>query len=101
MQAPPSSTGTASPITKGAVTAIRGTSWPGVALQLLLSHLLAGGAALGTFLLLAHSGWSQALTLLMAIAGGGLVGVLLTMWLQYNLYVVELLLARFAQGLPV
>src|SRR5579859_2161878 len=101
MQAPPSSTGTASPTTKGAATAVRGTSWPGVALQLLLSHLLAGGAALGTFLLLAHSGWGQSLTLLMAITVGGLVGLLATAWLQYNLYVVELLLKHLAQGLPV
>ena len=79
----------------------RGTVHVGTSLQLFLSHLIAGGAALGIYLALPHAGLSVLEQLLVAIGVGGVVGVLLTLNITYGLYILELTLARFAQGFAV
>ncbi|MEO8971926.1 MAG: sensor histidine kinase [Ktedonobacteraceae bacterium] len=79
----------------------RGTVHIGIALQLFLSHLVAGCVALGIFFALSHVGLHATEQFLVAIGVGAVVGVLLTLNITYGLYILELTLARFAQGFAV
>ncbi|WP_165423266.1 sensor histidine kinase [Ktedonosporobacter rubrisoli] len=72
----------------------------GLTLQLFLSHALAGGCAVVVFSALAHTRLSQINQITLIMLAAGLSGLLLTSNIQYNLYVLTLTLARFAQGLP-
>ncbi len=69
--------------------------------QLFLSHLIASGAALGIFYWLARMGLPSSQALSIALVVGGMLGLLLTLNLLYNLQLLELILARFAQALPI
>nr|BBH86489.1 hypothetical protein KTC_12400 [Thermosporothrix sp. COM3] len=73
----------------------------GVATYLVVSHLVAAGAALSMVALLLHFGVSIVLTLLLACVAGMLVGWLLTLPLQSHLSMLELALARLAHGFAV
>ncbi len=79
----------------------RGTVHVGTPLQLFLSHLIAGCAALGIFFAMSHTGLLLLEQLLVAIGAGAVVGVLLTLNITYGLYILELTLARFAQGFAI
>ena len=79
----------------------RGTVQIGTSLQLFLSHLVAGGVALGVFFALSHAGLHAPEQFIVAIGVGALVGVLLTLNITYGLYIIELTMARFAQGFAV
>jgi len=79
----------------------RGTVHIGIALQLFLSHLIAGCIALGIFFATSHAGLHAPEQFLVAIGVGAGVGVLLTLNITYGLYLLELTLARFAQGFAV
>ena len=72
----------------------------GVALQLFLSHLLAGGLALALCWLLLAAGISLAPAGVLAALAAAALGLLLTANLQYGLALLEVALRRFAQGLP-
>ncbi len=79
----------------------RGTVHVGTSLQLFLSHLIAGGAALGIFFALPHASLPVLEQFLVASGAGAVVGVLLTLNITYGLYMLGLTLARFAQGFAV
>lgn len=79
----------------------RGTVHVGIALQLFLSHLIAGCLALSIFFALSHAGFHAPEQFLVAIGVGAVVGALLTLNITYGLYMLELTLARFAQGFVV
>src|SRR5579872_7168870 len=80
---------------------VRGTVHLGISLQIFLSHLIAGCAALGVFFALFHTGLQISEQFLAAIGVGAVVGLLLTLNITYGLYILELALARFAQGFAV
>jgi signal transduction histidine kinase len=69
--------------------------------QLFLSHLFAGGAALGTFYWLSHMGLPFPQPLSIALTVAGLLGLLLSLNILYNLQLLELILTRFTQARPV
>jgi signal transduction histidine kinase len=69
--------------------------------QLFLSHLIAGGAALGTFYWLTSMGLPFHQSLSIALVVSGVLGLLLSLNLLYSLQLLELILTRFAQALPV
>jgi signal transduction histidine kinase len=73
-------------------------SQSGTAIQLGLSHLIAGAVALGLFFLLAQLHVQQPYALLIALAAGSIGGFLCTLNLQYSLYLLELTLSRLAHG---
>lgn len=72
----------------------------GMAIQLGLSHLIAGAVALGLSFLLVQLHVQQFYVLLIALAAAGICGLLCTLNLQYSLYLLELTLSRLAHGLP-
>lgn len=69
--------------------------------QLFLSHLFAGGAALGTFYWLSHMGLPFPQPLSISLVVAGLLGLLLSLNILYNLQLLELVLTRFTQALPL
>lgn len=73
------------------------TSQVRIALQLGLSHLIAGACALGIYTWLFHV-LSQSYVLLISLAIAVVAGLLCTLNFQYGLYLLELTLARFAHG---
>jgi signal transduction histidine kinase len=75
-------------------------SQSGTAIQLGLSHLIAGAVALGLTFLLAQLRVQPVYTLLIALAAAGICGLLCTLNLQYSLYLLELTLSRLAHGQP-
>lgn len=77
-----------------------GTGQLPAACQLFLSHLVASGVTLGTFYWLSYS-IQPAQAISAALIAGGIVGLLLTLNLLYNLQLLELILDRFAAGLPI
>jgi signal transduction histidine kinase len=68
------------------------------AIQLGLSHLVAGAVALGLSALLAQLHIQQFYALLIALAAAAICGLLCTLNLQYSLYLLELVLSRLAYG---
>ena len=84
------------PITPPQTAASQG----GTAIQLGLSHLIAGAMALGLFFLIAGLHVQQFYALLIALAAAGVCGLLCTLNLQYSLYLLELTLLRLAHGQP-
>ncbi len=72
----------------------------GTAIQLGLSHLIAGVVALSLSFWLAHLRIQQSYALLIAIAAASLCGLLCTLNLQYSLSLLELALSRLARGQP-
>ena len=83
------------------ISPVRGTVHVGISLQLFLSHLIASFVALGVFFALSHTGLQLSEQFLAAIGAGAVVGLLLTLNITYGLYILELTLARFAQGFAV
>ena len=81
-----------------ATTQTEGEIRYGLSLQLLLSHIVAAATTVTLYLALGHSGWSQPGSLIVALALGGLIGLLCTVNIQYGLYLINIALARFAQG---
>lgn len=79
----------------------RGSVYVGTSLQLFLSHLIAGGAALDIFFALPHASLPVLEQFLVASGAGAVIGVLLTLNITYGLYILGLTLARFAQGFAV
>src|SRR5258708_831369 len=84
----------------------RGFSQPGaaqvnIAVQLFLSHLVASALALAVFFGIAQWGVHQPYALACALVMGGIVGLLLSMHVQYSLYLADLALTRFTQGQAV
>src|SRR5579885_1033870 len=69
--------------------------------QLFLSHLFSGGAALGIFFWLSHMGLPSPQPLSIALIVAGLLGLLLSLNILYNLQLLELILTRFIQARPV
>ena len=78
-----------------------GVAQVNVALQFFLSHLIASAVALGVFSGVAQWGLRQPYVLICAIVVGGIVGLLLSAHVQYSLYLADLALTRFTQGLTV
>src|SRR5579875_352945 len=74
------------------------TSQGGATLQLILSYLLVGAVALCLAFLLTRLGVQQLYILLIALPGAGVCGLLCTLNLQYDLYLLELKLSRLAHG---
>ncbi len=72
----------------------------GTALQLGLSHLIAGAVALGLFVWQAQFHVQQPYILLIALAAAGLCGLLCTLNLQRSLYLLESILSRLAHSQP-
>ncbi len=70
----------------------------GLSLQLLVSHSVAATTTLALYLSLEHSGWSPPWPLVVALVSGGLLGLLCTANIQHGLYLINIALARFAQG---
>jgi signal transduction histidine kinase len=77
------------------------TAQVATASQLFLSHIIAGGAAVGLFCWLTQSGLSLTQLVTIALLGAGIVGLLLALNLLYNLQLLELVLDRFTQGQPI
>ncbi|MDQ2714160.1 MAG: sensor histidine kinase [Chloroflexota bacterium] len=73
----------------------------GLALQLAVSFLLAGGIALGTAYLMGSIGIQQPVVSMLAMVAAGVAGLLLTLNIQYSLYQAHLALARLVGGSPV
>jgi signal transduction histidine kinase len=78
-----------------------GASQANIALQFFLSHLIAGAIALAAFFGVTQWSLPQPYALLCAIITGAIVGLLLSAHVQYSLYLADLALARFTQGLTV
>ncbi len=72
-------------------------SQSGTAIHLGLSHLIAGAAALGLSIWLAHLHVPPFSALLVALTGAVICGFLLTLPFQYSLYLLELALSRLTQ----
>jgi signal transduction histidine kinase len=72
----------------------------GMAIQLGLSHLIAGAVALDLSFLMAQLRVQQFYALLIALAAAGIYGLLCTLNLQYSLYLLELTLSRLAHSQP-
>lgn len=72
-----------------------------IATQLGVSHILAGGAALGTYAWLTAIKLQQPYPLILALATACIVGLLCTLNLQYSLYLLEITLYRLAHSQPV
>jgi signal transduction histidine kinase len=70
----------------------------GTAIQLGLSHLVAGAVALGLSVWLAYLHVQPFSALLIALAAAVICGLLCTLNLQYSLYLLELTLSRLAHG---
>jgi signal transduction histidine kinase len=64
---------------------------------LFLSHIIASGVAIALFCWLAQSALSPLQMVTLALIGGGLMGLLLTLNILYNLQLLELLLERFTR----
>ncbi|MDQ2904958.1 MAG: sensor histidine kinase [Ktedonobacteraceae bacterium] len=73
----------------------------GLALQLVVSFLLAGGIALGVASLADSIGIQQPVVSILAMVVAGVAGLLLTLNIQYSLYLAHLALARLVGGSPV
>src|SRR5690348_7414847 len=78
-----------------------GVAQVNIALQFFLSHLIAGAVALAVFFSVTQWGLYQPYALVCAIITGGIAGLLLSAHVQYSLYLADLALARFTQGLTV
>jgi signal transduction histidine kinase len=77
-----------------------GTAQVATASQLFLSHIIASGGAIALFCWLTQSGLSLLQLVTLALIGGGIMGLLLTLNLLYNLQLLELLLDRFTREEP-
>lgn len=74
-----------------------GTAQVATASQLFLSHIIASGVAITLFYWLAQSGLSPLQLVTVALIGGGIMELLLTFNILYNLQLLELLLDRFTR----
>lgn len=79
----------------------RTASQGSTATQLGVSHILAGGAALGIYAWLTAIKLQQPYPLILALAAACVVGLLCTLNLQYSLYLLEITLYRLAHSQPV
>lgn len=77
------------------------TATPGaIAVQLGLSHLIAGGVALGVYFWMIYLRLQNPYPLLIALITACVTGLFCTLNLQYGLYLFGLSLARLARGMP-
>ncbi|GCE10187.1 sensor histidine kinase [Tengunoibacter tsumagoiensis] len=74
------------------------TSQGGVALQLFLSHLLAGGFVLIVCFSVHQISFLHPYSFFIALAGAGVVGVLATSNVQYSLYLLEVTLGQLSRN---